>query len=56
VTALAVPLLACLSGLQVPRQALASFANPVIFLFWVALLWRRLMYRFCRSYPRVQRF
>jgi sodium-dependent dicarboxylate transporter 2/3/5 len=33
VTALAVPLLACLSGLQVPRQALASFANPVIFLF-----------------------
>lgn len=42
VTALAVPLLACLSGLHVPRQALASFANPVIFLSWVALLWRRL--------------
>lgn len=32
-TALAVPLLAVLAGLQPPRQALAAFANPVIFLF-----------------------
>lgn len=33
VTALAVPLLAVLAGLQSPRQALVAFANPVIFLF-----------------------
>lgn len=33
ITALAVPLLASLSGLLSPRQALAAFANPVIFLF-----------------------
>lgn len=33
VTALAVPLLAVLAGLQSSRQALAAFANPVIFLF-----------------------
>jgi sodium-dependent dicarboxylate transporter 2/3/5 len=33
VTALAVPLLAVLAGVLSPRQALASFAHPVIFLF-----------------------
>lgn len=33
VTALAVPLLAVLAGLLSPRQALAAFAHPVIFLF-----------------------
>ncbi len=33
VTALAVPLLAVLLGLLTPRQALASFAHPIIFLF-----------------------
>lgn len=33
VTALAVPLLAVLAGLVPPRQALAPFAHPVIFLF-----------------------
>jgi len=33
VTALAVPLLAVLVGLLSPRQALASFSHPVIFLF-----------------------
>jgi len=33
VTALAVPLLAVLAGLMSPREALASFAHPTIFLF-----------------------
>lgn len=33
VTALAVPLVAVLAGLMSPRDALASFAHPVIFLF-----------------------
>lgn len=33
VTALAVPLLAVLLGLLTPRQALVSFAHPIIFLF-----------------------
>ena len=33
VTALLVPLLAVLTGLMQPREALASFSNPIIFLF-----------------------